>query len=233
MSEPSKLKPNPSNRGLSKEDNDVNKAIRWRIITLQSMLVVVLAAASGFLFVQGTFVTGMVHDQLVAQQIYFPGSDQVKAGGSLDPAKFSSEITQYAGQQVDSGEKARVYGNLFIGAHLKSVAGGQTYSQVSSANSKLNAQIAATDKADPNYATLQAQAATLAGQKQTLFMGEMLRGTLLNSWGWSTLGTYTTYGAIGLMIAALGVLGAVAFELLIVAGIKPKTMTVIQKVATA
>jgi hypothetical protein len=195
------------------------------------MLVVILAAASGFLFFQGNFVTGMVHDQLVAQQIFFPGTDQVKAGGALDPAKFPAELTQYAGQQVDNGDKARVYAQDFIGAHLKGVAGGMTYSQVSSANSKLNAQIAATDKADPNYATLQAQSATLSGQKTTLFMGEMLRGTLLNSWGWWTLGTYTTYAAIGLMIAALGVLGAVVFELVIVAGIKPKSLQVAQQIA--
>jgi len=85
----------------------VDKAIRWRIISLQAMLVVILAASSGFLFFQGNFVTGMVHDQLVAQKIFFPGTDQVKAGGALDPAKFPTEITQYAGQQVDNGEKAR------------------------------------------------------------------------------------------------------------------------------
>ena len=57
--------------------------------------------------------------------------------------------------------------------------------------------------------------ATLAGQKTTLFTGEMLRGTLLNSWGWWTFGVYTTYAAVGLMIAALGVLGALVFELFI------------------
>jgi hypothetical protein len=203
----------------------VNKAIRWRIITLQSMLVVIVAAASGFLFFQGNFVTGMVHDQLVAQQIYFPGTDQVKAGGSLDPAKFPVEITQYAGQQVDNGDKAKAYANDFIGVHLQGVAGGKTYSQVSSAASALNAQIASTPKTDPNYATLQAQAATLTGQKATLFQGEMLRGTLLNSWGWWTVGIYTTYAAIGLLIAALGVLGAVVFELLI-AGRKPESVKV-------
>ena len=203
----------------------MNKAIRWRIITLQSMLVVILAAASGFLFYQGSFVTGMVHEQLVAQQIYFPGTDQVKAGGALDPAKFPAEITQYAGQQVDNGDKAKAYGNLFIGKHLEGVAGGKTYSQVSSANSAVSALIATTDKADPYYATLQAQQATLSGQKSTLFMGEMLRGTLLNSWGWWTVGVYTTYAAIGLMIAALGVLGASVFELLI-AGRKPESTKV-------
>jgi hypothetical protein len=208
----------------------MNKAIRWRFISLQAMLVLILASASGFLFFQGNFVTGMVHDQLVAQQIFFPGTDQVKAGGSLDPAKFPAELTQYAGQQVDNGEKARVYAQDFIGKHLQGVAGGKTYSQVSAANSALNAQIAATATTDPNYATLQAQQATLAGQKTTLFMGEMLRGTLLNSWGWWTVGVYTAYAAVGLMIAALVVLGALVFELQVAAR-RPESMKVAQKIA--
>lgn len=209
----------------------MNKAIQWRMVTLQTMLVVILAAASGFLFYQGSFVTGMVHDQLVAQQIYFPGTDQVKAGGALDPAKFPAEITQYAGQQVDNGDKAKAYAQDFIGEHLRGVADGKTYSEVSGAAIALSAQIAATDKADPNYATLQTQLATLNGQKATLFQGEMLRGTLLNSWGWWTLGVYTAYAAVGLLIAALGVLGALVFELFIV-GRKSETLKVAQTIAS-
>ncbi|MEA2644040.1 MAG: hypothetical protein QOG08_1066 [Chloroflexota bacterium] len=209
----------------------MNKAIRWRIISLQAMLVLILAASSGFLFYQGSFVTGMVHDQLVAQKIFFPGTDQIKAGGALDPAKFPAELTQYAGTQVDTGDKARVYALDFIGKHLQGVAGGKTYSEVSSANSALNAQIAATPTTDPSYATLQAQAATLAGQKTTLFMGEMLRGTLLNSWGWWTVGTYTQFAAVGLMIAALVVLGALVFELQIAARRQQETIKVVQKIA--
>jgi hypothetical protein len=208
----------------------MNKEIRWRIISLQAMLVVILAAASGFLFFQGNFVTGMVHDQLVAQKIFFPGTDQVKAGGALDPAEFPAEITQYAGTQVDNGDKARVYAQDFIGKHLQGVANGQTYSQVSSAQSAAAKQLAATPTTDPNYATLQAQVTTLAGQKTTLFQGEMLRGTLLNSWGWWTVGVYTAYAAVGLMIAALVALGALLFELFI-AGRKPQTLKVAQKVA--
>ena len=208
----------------------MNKEIRWRIISLQAMLVVILAAASGFLFYEGNFVTGMVHDQLVAQKISFPGTDQVKAGGALDPAKFPTEITQYTGQPVDNGEKARVYAQDFIGTHLKAVAAGQTYSQVSNAAIALSAQIAATAPTDPNYATLQAQLATLNGQRATLFQGEMLRGTLLNSWGWWTVGVYTAYAAVGLLIAALVALGALVFELFI-AGRKPETFKVTQKVA--
>jgi len=208
----------------------MNKAIRWRIITLQTMLVVILAGASGFLFFEGNFVTGMVNDQLVAQKIFFPGTDQIKAGGSLDPAKFSAEIRAYAGQQVDNGDKARVYGNDFIAVHLAGVAGGQTYSQVSSANSTLAAQLAATPTTDPGYAALQTQSATLAGQKTTLFQGEMLRGTLLNSWGWWTMGVYSTYVAIGLLIAALAALSTLVFELFI-ARRKPESLKVAQKFA--
>ncbi len=35
---------------------------------------------------------------------------------------------------------------------------------------------------------------------------------LLNAYGWWTIGTYTTYAAFGLMLAALVVLGAMVFE---------------------
>ena len=72
--------------------------------------------------------------------------------------------------------------------------------------------------------------ATSGGQKAALFQGEMLRGTLLNSWGWWTVGVYTAYAAVGLMIAALVALGALVYELFI-AGRKPETLKVAQKIA--
>ncbi len=208
----------------------MNKAIRWRIVTLQSILVLVLAGASGFLFYEGNFVTGMIHDQLVSQSIYFPGTDQIKTGGALDPTEFPSEIRQYAGQQVDNGDKARVYANDFIGKHLQGVAKGQTYSQVSSAAIALNAQIAATPKTDPNYATMQAQLATLNAQKATLFQGETLRSMLLNAYGWDTIGTYTIYASLGLLLATLAVLGALVFELFIPVR-RRETIKVVKKAA--
>ncbi len=190
----------------------MNKAIQWRIVTLQSILVVVFAAASGFLFYEGSFVTGMIQTQLVAQKIYFPPQSEVKAGGALDPAKFPSEITQYAGQQVDNGDKAKVYANDFIGEHLQGVAGGKTYSEVS-----------ALSRANPTDATLK-------GQVETLFKGETLRSMLLNAYGWWTIGVYTTYAGMGLMLAAIAALAALVFELFI-AGRKPEIVKVAQKVA--
>ena len=209
----------------------MNKAIRWRLVSLQAMLLIILVGASGFLFYEGNFVTNMVKDELTAQQVFFPGTDQIKAGGALDPAVFSQEIRDQAGNQVTDGNQARIYANDFINVHLQGVAGGLTYASIGTKISAVSAQLAATPRTDPNYTTLQSQVATLNGEKATLFNGEMLRGTLLNSWGWWTLGLYTTYAAIGLMIAGLGVLGALVFELF-VAVRKPESfkVTVGQKV---
>ncbi|HEV2033534.1 MAG TPA: hypothetical protein VGU71_04960 [Candidatus Dormibacteraeota bacterium] len=208
----------------------MNKAIRWRIITLQSILVLVLAGAAGFLVFEGNFVTNMVRDQLTAQQISFPGTDQIKTGGALDPAKYPQEIRDQAGNQVTDGNQARIYANDFIGEHLTGVAGGLTYAGVGGKVSQLNAQLAATAKDDPNYAVLQKQIATLNAQRDTLFKGETLRSILLNAYGWWTIGVYTTFAGFGLMLAALAALAALAFELFI-AGRKQETVKVVQKIA--
>ncbi len=208
----------------------MNKAIRWRIISLQASLVVILAAASGFLFYEGNFVTNMVKDELTAQQVYFPGTDQIKVGGALDPAEFPQEIRDQAGNQVTDGNQARIYANDFIGKHLQGVANGLTYAGVGTKVSQLSAQLASTPKDDPNYAALQKQITTLNSQRDTLFKGETLRSMLLNSYGWWTIGVYTMYAGIGLLIAALGVLGALVFELF-VAGRKPETLKVARKIA--
>ena len=207
----------------------MNKAIRWRILTLQAMLVVVLAAAGGFAVFNGTFVTGMIHDELVSQQIFFPGTDQVKAGGALDPKEFPTEITQYAGTQVDTGDKAKAYANDFIGKHLEGVAGGQTYSQISTKLQADNAKLAAMQPTDPGYADLQKEINTLSAQRTTVFQGDTLRSSLLNAYGWYTVGTYSIYAGIGLLLAAIVVLGALVFELFFAR--KPETLKVAQKIA--
>jgi len=175
----------------------VTKGLRWRVVSLQVIVVLALGFCAGFLYWGSSFVNGMVHDQLVAQKISFPPASQVKAGGALDPAEFPAEIRNYAGQPVDNGDRARVYANDFIGIHLAKVANGQTYSQVSAAA-----------QADPKNATL-------AGQVNTLFKGETLRGLLLYAWGWSQVGLYALYAAVALTIATIAVLGTLVFEMLV------------------
>ena len=46
-------------------------------------------------------------------------------------------------------------------------------------------------------------------------MGTMLRSSLLNAYGWWTIGDYALYAAIGLTVATAGVFVAFLFELLV------------------
>ena len=63
----------------------MTKEIRWRIVTLQVVLILVLGFCAGFLYWGSNFVNGMVHDELAAQKISFPPPSEIKAGGALDP----------------------------------------------------------------------------------------------------------------------------------------------------
>jgi hypothetical protein len=166
-------------------------------VSLQVILVLVLGFCAGFAFWGSGFINGMVHDQLVAQKISFPPASEIKAGGALDPAVFSQEIRNVAGQQVDTGDKARIYANDFIAVHLTKVANGLTYSQVS-----------AEAQANPTNTAY-------ANQANTLFKGETLRGLLLNAYGWSQVGLYLLYVGIGLTIATIAVFATLAFEVLV------------------
>ncbi len=208
----------------------MNSAIRWRIISLQAVMVVVLAGAAAFAFGLGSFTTGQIREELTAQQVFFPGADQIKTGGALDPATFSQEIRAQAGNQVTDGNQARIYANDYLGEHLKSTAGGLTYATVGTKITALKAQQASLSKDDPAYTDLQSQITTLTAQRETLFKGETLRSMLLNAYGWWTVGTYTIYAAFGLMLAALVVLGALVFEVFVAAR-KPEEIKVARQVA--
>lgn len=201
-------------------------------MVLQAVMVVVLAAGAVFAFSLGTFTTNQIKDELTAQQIFFPGADQIKAGGALDPKEFPQEIRDQAGNQVTDGNQARIYANDFINIHLKGVANGDTYASIGPKVSALQAQLATMSQTDPNYATVQKQIATMQGQRTTLFNGETLRSSLLNAYGWWTVGTYTIYASFGLALAALVVLGAFAFEVFVLYR-KPARISVPKAIAAA
>jgi len=168
----------------------MTKELRWRIMSLQVVLVLVLGFMAGVFFWGSSFVNGSVHDQLAAQQIYFPD----KGASSFDPKTYP-DLQQYAGQQLVTGEQAHAYATGFIGRHLKTIGGGKTYSELS-----------AQAIANPTDTKL-------ANTVATVFKGTTLQSMLLNAWAWSTVGLYAFYAAIGLSIAALVVLGAFLFEI--------------------
>jgi hypothetical protein len=145
-----------------------------------AMLTLVLVVAGGLLMWGYSFANGNVRDQLVAQQIYFPpaGSDALKS------PEVGPYLNQYAGQQLTTGAQAEAYADHFIAVHLKEVAGGQTYAQMS-----------AKAQADPTNTQLQ-------GQVATLFKGETLRGMLLNAYAFWKIGQIALFAAIASFVLA-------------------------------
>lgn len=132
------------------------------------VLAAVLLVAGGLLLWGHNFVNDQVHSQLAAQKIYFPptGSPALKAL----PAADAQAMSQYAGQQLVTGQQAEVWADHFIAVHLKGIAGGKTYSELSAAS-----------LANPKNAAL-------AAQVQTVFRGETLRGLLLNAYAFWKMG---------------------------------------------
>jgi hypothetical protein len=148
------------------------------------VLAVGLLIAGGLLTWGYHFANQTVHDQLAAQQIFFPP----KGSDALSSPEVGPYLNQYAGQQLTTGAQAEAYADHFIKVHLKEVAGGKTYAQVSS-----EAQKNPTDQ-------------QLQQQVQTLFRGETLRGMLLNAYAFWKFGQIALYAAIASFIGAVALL---------------------------
>jgi len=173
--------------------NNDRKAIDKVFILLGSAATIVLVVVGALAWYGYGFATSMVTEQLTAQKIYFPEKDS-KSFAALS-AEDQAEISKYAGQQLVNGEQAKVYANNYIGAHLKNIGGGKTYSEISEAS-----------MADPTNETLK-------GQKAALFQGETLRGMLLGT-GYA----FWTFGMIAKYVAVAAFVGAIIMAVLVLLG---------------
>ena len=151
---------------------------------------VVLLVAGGLLLWGSAYVHNTVRSQLAAQQITFPPAAAFahpKAGTEITASMIPS-VSQYAGQQLLTGQQAEAYADHFIAVHIASMGGGKTYSQLS-----------AESIAQPGNTAL---AATVG----TVFKGETLRSMLLSAYGWWKVSQVTYI----ISLAAFG-LGALSF----------------------
>src|ERR1700731_2699105 len=129
---------------------------------------VILLVAGGLLTWGSAYVHNTVQGQLSSQQIFFPPKAafaNAKAGTEITPSMIPS-VSQYAGQQMLTGQQAEPYADHFIAVHIAEMGGGKTYSQLS-----------AESLAQPN-------SPQLATTVNTVFKGETLRSMLLNAYGW-------------------------------------------------
>jgi hypothetical protein len=154
---------------------------------------VVLLSAGGLLLWGSTYVHNTVQGQLSAQQIYFPPKAAFahpQAGGEITPSMIPS-VSQYAGQQMLTGQQAEAYADHFIVVHITNMTGGKTYAQLSAAS-----------LAQPNNTKL-------AGEVATVFKGETLRSMLLNAYGWWKVSQITYIASIAAFaLGGLALLGS-------------------------
>jgi len=167
-----------------------------KVFILLGMVSTVALLVIGILTWYGhMFASNMVTSELSAQKIYFPAKDSpaIKAL----PEESQEEMNRYAGQQLVNGEQAKVYADHYIGVHLKEIADGKTYAEVSAEAMK-----------DPGNEKLQEQ-------KAALFQGETLRGLLLSA-GYA----YWTFGMLALYISIASFVGAGVMAILVLLGLR-------------
>ena len=164
-------------------------------------LAVLLLIFAGLLNFGANFANDSVQSQLANQNIAFP----VEAGL---PSETKDQLTKWAGKQVTNGEMARDYSDLFIWEHMKGAATAvmgkpATYSEVSGAYLGAMKDGVSTPE----------QIQKLGDLRNTLFMGNTLRGMLLEAYAFGTLGVVAGYAATAALV------GGLLFLLLALAGL--------------
>jgi hypothetical protein len=158
------------------------------------ILAVVLLVAGGLLTWASSFIGGQVHDQLAMQDITMPAKAQ------LETKAQHEALDKYAGQKLTTGPQAKAFADHYILVHMNAASGGKTYEEVSGEY----IQLSDAEKASPD-------GQKMAALRQTLFMGNTLRGLLLYGYAFATIGTIAGYAAIVSFVGAglLLVLGAI------------------------
>lgn len=146
-------------------------------------LIAVLAFAviGGLSMAGGLYIKDNVTDQLTYQKIAFApvGSDGLP-----------QDIQSYGGTQVTNGAQAKVFADDYIEVHVLGAiaAAAKKYPELNGVTTYSG--VSGVSRANPENEEL-------AALVQTTFRGEMLRASLLNSWGWWTFGVILFWVAIG------------------------------------
>jgi hypothetical protein len=169
------------------------------LIWLGVVATAVLALAGGLLMWGATFASDYVSDELTSQNIFFPPEDALLAE---DPPR--TDLVQYAGEQVTTGQEAEAYAS-YIDGHLQDTADGATYADLGGPQREARAALEEAQAAgapESEITALQEDLAEITQQRETLFKGETLRGLLLSTYAWSTVGQIAGIAAIAAFVSA-------------------------------
>jgi hypothetical protein len=168
------------------------------LVGLGAAMTVVLAVAFALLLWGSTFAKDYVSDELSAQNISFPPAENMSD-------EEAAEFSDVAGQQVDSGDLAERYAQ-YIAGHIENIGGGLSYAELGGPEREANAAVQDAISAGASEAEideLQATADEASATRDTVFRGEILRGTLLNTYAWWTIGTIAGIAAWVALAAAI------------------------------
>jgi hypothetical protein len=165
-----------------------------------------LFVAAALLNWGASFTDESVATQLSQQKITMPDKDS--AGFKALSEEAQTALAPFSNMPLTTGEQAQAYADFYIGSHLKGIAAGKVYSEVSG----MALAASAKSKAEPANIALATEAGILMGQRTTLFMGETLRGLLLYSFAFWQIGQIAMYAAWaaaagGLLMLVLSLLG--------------------------
>ena len=178
-----------------------------RIVSFVGLgLSIFLFLAAALLNWGASFADESVATQLSQQKITMP--DAESAGFKSLPQEAQDVLAPFSKMPLTTGKQAQAYADFYIGSHLKGIAGGKVYSEVSGAALAASAK----SKAEPTNVALATEAGVLMGQRTSLFMGETLRGLLLYSFAFWQIGQIAMYaawaaavgGALMLVLTLLG-----------------------------
>lgn len=168
------------------------------LIAFGAVAAVFLLVAGGLLAWGSNFATDYVHRELAAQNISFPPAAALAEEGRDD-------LAGYGGEQVDNGTEAEAYAS-YIAGHVEEIGGGLTFSELREPQVAAQDALAAAVEAnapDAEVARLQADLDEINGQRDTVFQGEVLRGTLLSTYAWATIAQIAQIAAVVAFVAAL------------------------------
>jgi hypothetical protein len=167
------------------------------LIVAGVVITAVLVAAGALLTWGSNFAEDYVSDELSSQGIFFPDAASLQKDGRDD-------LIEWADEQVTTGAEAEAYAS-FIDGHLQGIADGATYAELGGPQNEARAALTAAQDSGEDEATiaeLQANVDEITGQRDTLFRGETLRGLLLSTFAWSTIGNIAGIAAIVSFVAA-------------------------------
>jgi hypothetical protein len=180
----------------------MTRELRWRIISLQVIMIVLFGFGAGLALWGNNFTAEQIKSQLAPQQIFMPKDVEPTIAEInekySDLSPYIADLRKYQGQQVLTGDQAHVFAEAYLGVHVRDIDNGKPYSVLSSE---------ARAEKDP---ALKAQK---DANVQTAFRGETLRSILNQAWAFSIFGTMALYAAIALVLATLVVAGSLVYEL--------------------